>query len=271
MSPRPRFDRDYYGLLEVSPEATEEDIRRAYRRQALRWHPDRNAGRADAEERFKAISEAYAVLSNGGRRRAYDRARQAGRASDFQPTREDLFRDLFSDPHASAVFEELIKEFERLGVKIHRERFEDVLFKGQRVVVDRVVVIDPFAAAARAARAVLFGRRASRPASSAAGNTPGVLESLRRVGRRLLGLGAPRAIPGTSDSAMPLRVTRAEAERGTRKRVTLNADGRAEEVLVKIPAGTGAGARLRLRGKGRTAPGGGRGDLYLTVDIVDGW
>jgi DnaJ-class molecular chaperone len=271
MAQRTRFDRDYYRLLEIAPEATEDEIRRAYRRQALRWHPDRNAGRADAEERFKEISEAYAVLIDGRRRREYDRARQTGRPGDFRATREDLFRDLFSDPHASAVFEELVQEFERLGVRIHRQRFEDVLFRGRRVVISGVVVVDPFGAAARAARQVLFGGRSRSTARPAPSGDPGILGSIRHLGRRLLGLGARPEIPGNSDAAMTVRVTRGEAERGARKRVTVTADGRAEEVLVKIPAGTAGGARLRLRGKGRSAPGGPRGDLYLTVEIVEGW
>lgn len=263
MAPRPRFDRDYYRLLEVGPEATEEEIRRAYRRQALRWHPDRNAGRPEAEERFKEISEAYAVLISGPRRREYDRARQTGRPGDFRAAREDLFRDLFSDPRASAVFEDLIQEFERLGVRVHRQHFEDVLFRGQRVVISGVVVVDPIGAAARMARQVLFGAGAARG--------PGLLGSLRKLGRRLLGRDARRGIPGSPDATMTLRVTRGEAERGARKRVTVTAGGRSEDVLVKIPAGTGTGARLRLRGKGRAAPGGGRGDLYLTVEVVEGW
>jgi DnaJ-class molecular chaperone len=272
MPPRTRFDRDYYRLLEIGPEATEDEVRRAYRRQALRWHPDRNAGRPEAEERFKEISEAYAVLIDARKRRQYDQARQAGRPGDFRATRDDLFRDLFSDPHASAVFEELIQEFERMGVRVHRERFEDVLFRGRRVVITGVVSIDPFGAAARAARQVLFGGRAGptpRPTTPAA--RPGILSAIGQLGRRLLGLGAHAGAADGRDAAMPLRVTRAEAERGARKRVTVTADGRTEEVLVKVPAGIGAGARLRLRGKGRSAPGSSRGDLYLTVEIVEGW
>src|SRR5438132_792713 len=62
MAGRPRFERDYYGTLGVGPEATDDDIRKTYRRLALTWHPDRNRGDAGAAERFKEISEAYAVL-----------------------------------------------------------------------------------------------------------------------------------------------------------------------------------------------------------------
>src|SRR3990167_4649695 len=76
--PRSRFDRDYYGILGVPPEAAEEEVRRAYRRLALEWHPDRRGGDPRAAERFKEISEAYAVLSSPVRRGDYDAARQRG-------------------------------------------------------------------------------------------------------------------------------------------------------------------------------------------------
>ena len=70
---RARADRDYYATLGLGPETSEEEIRRTYRRLALEWHPDRNPGNPRAEERFKEISEAYAVLMDPVKRRAYDR------------------------------------------------------------------------------------------------------------------------------------------------------------------------------------------------------
>lgn len=63
---------DYYSILEISRQATAEELKKAYRRLAIRWHPDRNQGSAAAENRFKAVSEAYAVLSHPTRRRQYD-------------------------------------------------------------------------------------------------------------------------------------------------------------------------------------------------------
>ena len=101
---RQRADRDYYAALGLAPEATEEEIRRSYRRLALECHPDRNPGNPRAEERFKEISEAYAVLMDPAKRGAYDRARGAGAPGGFGPSREDVFRDLFNDPRASAIF-----------------------------------------------------------------------------------------------------------------------------------------------------------------------
>lgn len=64
---------DYYDVLEIARDASGEDIKKAYRKQALKYHPDRNPGDSSAEKRFKDISEAYEVLSDDGKRKTYDR------------------------------------------------------------------------------------------------------------------------------------------------------------------------------------------------------
>ncbi len=66
-------DQDYYELLGVSKTASADDIKKAYRRLAMKYHPDRNPGDKAAEEKFKEIGEAYAVLSDEQKRAAYDR------------------------------------------------------------------------------------------------------------------------------------------------------------------------------------------------------
>jgi curved DNA-binding protein len=94
--------RDYYGVLGVPPEASAEEIRTAFRRLARRHHPDARPGDAAAAERFKEISEAYDVLSDPEKRRAYDAERQAEQQAERQGIRfehvveGDPFADLFS-------------------------------------------------------------------------------------------------------------------------------------------------------------------------------
>ena len=241
---RARGGVDYYAVLGLPPGASDEEIRRTYRRLALQWHPDRNRGDARAEERFKEISEAYAVLMDPAKRQAWQAARHSGGPAGFPHSREDLFRDLFNDPRASAVFEDLARELERLGFRVSRQDFERTLFGGRVVVTGGVFAISPWR---------VLGRIAAT--------------GLRLLGRRLLGLPAARR-DERSDVVFPLRLTALEAHEGGRRRVTLSRPDGDDEVLVTIPAGVRAGTRLRLRGKGRSRPGGARGDAYLVVDIA---
>ncbi|MBI4532182.1 MAG: molecular chaperone DnaJ [Candidatus Latescibacteria bacterium] len=75
--------RDYYEILEIDRNATAEDIKKAYRRQAMRYHPDRNPGDTAAEETFKEAAEAYEVLSDSGKKSAYDRYGHEGLKGTF--------------------------------------------------------------------------------------------------------------------------------------------------------------------------------------------
>jgi len=70
--------RDYYEILEVPRNATKEEIKKAYRKQALKYHPDRNPGNKEAEEKFKEAAEAYEVLSDDEKRARYDQFGHAG-------------------------------------------------------------------------------------------------------------------------------------------------------------------------------------------------
>lgn len=267
---RARDWKDYYAILNLHPEATEDEIRRAYRRLAFEWHPDRNPGRPEAAERFKEISEAYAVLINPTRRREYDRIGRGEAPGEVRWSREDLFRDLFADPRASRVFEELAREFERMGMRADSHFFRTTLFGGRTVITGGIFIISPFTpilALVRLAAAALRGRRAEPlPAPR------GVLGMIGRAGRWLLGL--PPAPSGATalaseDVTLSLPLKRAEAEHGGKRRLSLPWNGKDNEVVVTIPPGIKPGTRLRLRGKGRAAAGGRRGDLYLVIETGD--
>jgi molecular chaperone DnaJ len=94
--------RDYYEVLGVPREATEQQIKSAYRKLALKHHPDRNPGNAQAEEQFKEAAEAYAVLADAQKRSLYDRFGHAGVSGvgaggpGFDPTIFADFSDIFA-------------------------------------------------------------------------------------------------------------------------------------------------------------------------------
>jgi molecular chaperone DnaJ len=97
--------RDYYEVLGVERTASTEEVRKAYKREALKHHPDRNQGDATAETKFKAVNEAYQVLSDDGKRQIYDQFGHAGLeggmggggdASDVFAHMQDLFSEMFS-------------------------------------------------------------------------------------------------------------------------------------------------------------------------------
>ena len=265
----PRYDRDYYRILGVHLEATEDEIRRAYRRLALQWHPDRNPGNSEAEERFKEVSEAYGVLMDPTKRGDYDRVRRGTGPGDFHVNREQVFRDLFTDPRASAIFDELARELSRMGLRVDRHDFQTTLFGGRTVMTGHVIVISPWAPFLAIARLIGTALRGGRPAPSESLPTPPgerILRGLGRATRWFFGLPpAPEISIATHDIVVAIRVTTDEARRGVKKQIHLPDGG---DVVVQVPAGVRPGTRLRLRGKGRRRHDGSRGDAYLAVEIA---
>lgn len=94
--------RDYYDMLGVKKNASDEEIKRAYRKLAMKYHPDRNPNKKEAEERFKEINEAYAVLSDKEKRKQYDTFGAEGFHQRF--TQEDIFRGFDFDEILSSLF-----------------------------------------------------------------------------------------------------------------------------------------------------------------------
>jgi curved DNA-binding protein CbpA len=277
--------QDYYQTLGVAGDAAPEEIKKAYRRLALKFHPDRNPGDRQAEEHFKEISEAYGVLMDPEKRKRYDLFSrtpfEAGRGSDFSYTQEEIFRDIFNNPAASDVFADLGREFSRMGFRFDPRFFDHLFFGGRGFVF---IVEGPGG----------FQVRSSGQPQAPAGNPaeifPPILENIlvprgttlkgraaAWLFRKGMGVLLRRLFPGSLQPSSPepdsLDVTydfplsREEASSATTKEFSFQRNGKAEKLSVKIPAGIQEGTRLRLRGMGRSQ-GEETGDLYLKIHLT---
>ena len=258
---------DYYHTLEIDESASAEAIKHAYRRLALAYHPDQNAGDPVAEERFKDLQSAYEVLVDPMRRAAYDRSRHSpfGRGGLFDiggqrargtaapaaaaASRTDVFSFFFNDDAQTAargadVEAQLQLTFDQAlrggttDLPVHSgEPIRLVIPRGVRTGVKIRVT----------------GR--GRPAD---GGTPGDLYVTLRVDA------GPRFRREGDHLHLVETVSAIEAILGTARSIT-NAYG--QTIRVAIPVGTQPGERLRLRGQGvvtdkRT------GDLFVEINVM---
>jgi curved DNA-binding protein CbpA len=283
--------KEYYAILGLKEDASPEEIRRAYRKLALHYHPDRNRGDAGAEERFKAISEAYGVLIDPEKRRMYDLSHGAGvgaAAGDRSgpgpfSSQEDILRDLLGNREAATIFEELTREFQRMGFRFDDGFVRHVFFGGRGIVFGGIFFGGPFTWGRRVDREYPggFGRRIEpwgpwlRQTGSGKEESPGlftrlghalhgVISGLGRVARLALGAGGREV-----DLLHDLSITREEARQGVKKQLRFARGAEMEEVVVTVPPGVRHGTQLRLRGKGLVGKTGVPGDLYLRIQLTE--
>jgi len=272
MSRRDFFQKDYYQILGVSRDASEEEIKKAFRRSALKYHPDRNQKDPNAEEKFKRISEAYGVLIDKEKRRGYDQLQEYGynqkcAEENFGYTQEDIFRDIFNDPFASEIFRDLTQEFNKYGFRFDRRFFDQVFFGGRGVVFGGVFFFGPG----------MFSRRFKpfykREIVGTETKPVPKKTFLANVGEKIgvfifNKLSDFKKKIGDGSLHYSLSITHQEAYSGTEKRIAIKRGTKREKLLVKIPPGIHSGTNLRLKGKGkrekwRSEPG----DLYLKIII----
>ena len=282
--------KDYYAILGLDKSASDEEIKRAYRKLALQYHPDRNPeNRNEAESKFKDITEAYGVLINPSKRREYDRLRTAshtgrGYSSSGQAgsrswsSYEDLFRDLFNNPEMSRIFREMQNEFTRRGMRFDDRFFDNLFFGGRGTFFGGVFFFGP--GGARSFRS--FGPQAQQEGSPRAFEEPRTAPKLasggilRQIGRKLkqlaLGKSEKPSVQGKSlDLRYILTVSPQEAAAGTEVSLSYKRNREEEKLLVKIPPGIKPGTVLSLKGKGlQGGPEEKPGHLYLKVEVDEG-
>jgi DnaJ-class molecular chaperone len=278
---------DYYALLGVDPQASTEEIKKAYRSQALLYHPDRNPdNKAEAEARFKELTQAYAVLMDPAKRRAYDgqrtfgnrahgghRTSSAGRSRQGSASFEDIFRDILNNPEARRVFAEMQQEFSRRGMRFDSSFFNDLFFGGRGFFVGGVFTFGPQGRKSHWSSRSSFGGdpsvhgqpRTAREVRSGTGKKSGLW---RKIGQKVkqLALGRPEAEAKDMHFSLPLSAQ--EAYLGTEVSIVIERDGKPERLRVKVPPGSRQGTVLRLRHKGRSGKGGEPpGDAYLQLEL----
>ena len=244
-------ERDYYELLGVSRGASEAELKRSYRQLAMQYHPDRNPGDKKAEEHFKAVNEAYAILSDPDKRAHYDRFGTAGPVGGF----EGGFGTLFED-----IFENFFSGGER-GRRSRARRGEDLQYEMKLTLEDAAKGVET---------KIQIPRPETCESCGGSGAEPG---SQREVCDACRGRGEVRLSQGFLTVARPCPKCHGEGQINRHPCKTCRGDGRhrAERVLtVKIPSGIEDGMQLRLTGEGAGGIGGGpAGDLYVLVRIAE--
>lgn len=244
--------RDYYEVLGVERSAQPEDLKKAYRKLAHRYHPDKNPGNAEAEEKFKEASEAYAVLSDPEKRASYDRFGHAGISGGGDP-----FEGF--DPFSS--FADLFSEFFG-GGEGRRGRG-----RGRRGADLRYDLEVDFAVAATGGEERIRVPRHRR--CEACKGQGGERTRCARCG----GVGQIQLQQGFFRIARTCDACGGSGQSLKRACPECRGDGRVEQVQalsVRIPPGVDTGVRLRLSGEGEAGwDGGPGGDLYVVVHVRD--
>ncbi len=255
--------RDYYEILGVGRDATDQQIKSAYRKLALKYHPDRNPGDHKAEEAFKEAAEAYAIISDTDKRSAYDRFGHAGvsgaGAGGFDPNAFAGFEDIFGNLGDLFGFGEMFGGGRRRRGGPQR---------GADLRYDLEISFEEAFTGTETPLQIPREETCETCSGSgaAAGTSPETCSHCRGTGQQRFQQGfltVARPCPtcrGTGRViAKPCQACRGAGRIGRERKIT-----------AKIPAGIATGQRLRLYGEGEHGSAGGPpGDLYVVVHVQE--
>lgn len=255
--------KDYYGLLEVSKSASQEEIKKSYRKLAMKYHPDKNPGDKAAESKFKEISEAYHVLGDAGRRAEFDRVSSTpftrARPSNYDfsqgfsdqdiPSFQDLFGDFFGDLWGGNPAEAGMRGRPRKGADLRYTlniTFEEAALGTKKVISfvrQKGNVSEPSKLEVAIPAGVRHGQKLKLTGegdSAPGGENPGDLYVVVNFQDH------PIFVRDENDVRLEFPVTFLEAIAGTTKDIpTLYGT-----ISLKIPKGTRSGQILRIKDKG---------------------
>ncbi len=253
--------RDYYEVLGVNKSAQKEEIKKAYRKLALKYHPDKNKGEKGAEEKFKEASEAYHVLSDDKRKASYD---QFGHAAFQGTSGQGGFGNFDFSSSFSDIFEDVFGDLGDFGFNTGRSRRRSN--RGSDLRYD--VSIDLKNAFTGTEKKIDYTTYKKCKTCSGSGAKPGSKPSACSY---CGGQGKVRSSQGFFTIQQTCPQCSGEGEKITNPCNNCSGMGKtqsSESVSVKIPKGVDDGTRIRLSGKGEAGnKGGSNGDLYLFISV----
>jgi molecular chaperone DnaJ len=247
--------RDYYEILGVAQDASDEDIKRSYRKAALKFHPDRNQGDKDAEVKFKEATEAYSVLSDKDKRATYDRFGHAGLqgGADFSGVGvgdifsqfQDIFADFFGDQNGRRGRRQARGADVRVDARI--------TLRDSMVGVKHEVTVEGLAPC-----------EGCKGSGAAPGTTPETCRTCQGQGQ----VATQRGFIMFSSTCPTCRGQGTLISTPCGSCSGRGAVERQRKVIVTFPPGIDSGQRLRVPGQGMPGPNGApSGDLYVDVQI----
>jgi len=250
--------RDYYKVLDVPRNAAEADIKKAYRRLAIKYHPDKNPGDASAEEKFKEAAEAYGILSDEEKRAKYDRYGHQGVGSfgGFDPNQFADFGDILGDLFGFGDFFGASRRRSTRPARGNDLRY-DMTLSFEEAVFGKDVTLQIPRTATCATCSGTGAKPGTKPATCAGCGGQGQIRYSQGF------FAVARTCPQCGGAGKVIKDPCA----------TCNGAGRVREdraISVKIPAGVDDGSRLRVAGEGEAGHNGGpAGDLYVFIGVQE--
>ena len=243
---------DYYEVLEIHKSATNDDIKKSYKRLAFEYHPDRNPGNSNAEEKFKVINEAYQILSDPDKRARYD---SFGHISS-----EGLFSDQDFDAGFGDLFGNLFEEVFNAGRRRSAEQGNDLKYALELSFEESLDGVE---------KEIKVPRRSLCTLCEGSGAAEGGEVQCRTCG----GSGELRYSRGFIAIKRQCNSCRGLGKRITKACSQCSGSGfevSEHKVKLKVPPGIVDGTRLRLRGEGDNGTSGGvSGDLYIEITVQE--